>query len=1069
MSKTAHALVCSLLLCVSLGTPASAGEDASELPRRFQEWLEEVDLILTRQERAAFLALSDDHRRDAFVEAFWRARDSDPSTPYNDFRETYYARREVARERFGSVDADPSRILILNGEPAEVFHAECGLAVWPLEIWSYPRTERLLAMSLLFYRPAAGPTLRLWHPSEGVDVLQAFPTEAEVRREEQRLHPELSDRKSRDFFQFLQRYCLGRGEAARIIAAVRGLQRGNGEAVRAAETPPQPDPEWLATFASGSTELAATQADPLSEAHRRWLDEVALLITPAERRTFLALPREHQRAGFVEAFWKARDSNRATATNEFRALFTARRESALARWGDTTQDQARVYVLNGEPASVFSTECNGHLWPLEIWHYSHSDRSRREFQLLFYRPAPGVGPFRLWHATDGWPVLQRTPTPDQLNAGPSRPGLGESAGFLKRLREEWCPHDAEAIVTAVLRLEHGDLLLAELADQPPPVDPEWLATYRAYSTDLSPSALPLHAVLEVDFPARLQSRTVVRGTLLVPAPGPEGSGESAPRAFTLNGEVLRDGTLHESFRYLFQLPAGSAGPDGSLPLVFERALRPGDYRLVVKLEEARGGATRLERALTVPAVVAAAAGGSTALTGSELGGERAGDAGATALRLLAPVADLVTGVVRIVAEVDDPRVAELVFELDGKPLLTRRRAPWTVELRVGDLPRSSRVRAVARDRAGEVLAVDELLLNAAPHRFAVRVVEPREGAPAGPLRVRVEVRAPEGRPVERLELFLDDRQAATLYQPPWEAILPTPAGAPAAFVRAVAYLGDGTAAEDAVLLGGEEGQRGAVDVELVEVYASVVGEIGAEPLTAADFSVREDGRPQALQRFQHVTELPLHVGLLVDTSASMAASLPQVEQATLAFFAGVLAPGDRAAVVTFSEEPRLAAPFTDDMQRLTAALVGLQAERGTAVWDSLLFALHYFQGVPGRRALLLFSDGADRGSRFRFDQALAFAQHAGVAVYPVSFGSGASGLLEGRRRLARVAEATGGRAFVLGGVDELPATYAAIERELRSQYLLVYQSDGSGPGFRTVDVAVRRPGLAVRTMRGYLP
>jgi Ca-activated chloride channel family protein len=195
-----------------------------------------------------------------------------------------------------------------------------------------------------------------------------------------------------------------------------------------------------------------------------------------------------------------------------------------------------------------------------------------------------------------------------------------------------------------------------------------------------------------------------------------------------------------------------------------------------------------------------------------------------------------------------------------------------------------------------------------------------------------------------------------------------------------------------------------------------------------------------------------------------------VQEAALQFFRDSLAPADRAAVVTFSEEPRLAAPFTRDIARLHAALVGLQAARGTALWDSLVYSLHYFQGTPGRRALLVFSDGADRGSRFTFDQALAYAQHSGVSVYAVSFGGAASSLLEtGRRRLASLAEATGGRSFVLSGVGELAATYRSIDEDLRSQYLLVYQSDGEGEAFRAVEVAVARPGVTARTMRGYIP
>jgi VWFA-related protein len=416
-------------------------------------------------------------------------------------------------------------------------------------------------------------------------------------------------------------------------------------------------------------------------------------------------------------------------------------------------------------------------------------------------------------------------------------------------------------------------------------------------------------------------------------------------------------------------------------------------------------------------------------------------------------------------------VASVAFLLDGRPLLTRQRPPWTVELRIGELPRSVRVRAVASDGAGDVLGADELLLNGAPHRFTVRLLEPREGAATAPLRVRAEVRAPQGRSVDRMELFLDETPLATLYQPPWETLatrLPQPAPL---YLRAVAYLADGTAAEDAVLLAGGDAERGKLEVDLVEVYTTVLGADGhpAQGLAANDFGVREDGRPQQVQRFQHVTEVPLHTALLVDTSASMADMLPAVQQAAIDFFDSLLAPGDRAAVLTFSEEPRLAAPFSDDLTTLTTALVGLRAERGTALWDSVVHTLHYFQGIGGRRALVVFSDGADRGSRFRFDDTLAYAQHAGVAIYAVSFGNPASGFLEGRRRLERLAESTGGRAFVLDGPGEVEATYAQIEQDLRSQYLLVYQSDGSGTGFRAVDVEVKRAGHTARAMRGYLP
>ncbi len=1065
MSKLIRTALLAGVLLSFAGTVASAAGDAV-LPVRFQKWLDEVALLITPAERKAFLALREDPRRDAFIEAFWKARDPDPATPDNPFRTTYYARREDAKKRFGSVNADAAKVWILSGEPGEIYRMDCGLAFWPLEIWYYRTTARMARpVSLLFYRRAGGPVLTLWHTEDGTDVLMAFPVvgkDATAPLGSSRgMESSTGSEAWRRLINYVDRFCRSTEDADRLLGVVRDIQTFGRGGTTLAEAAPLPDPEWLDTFAAGSTEAPpATARDPLSAAELRWLDDVAPLITAEERRTFRSLPRTYQRAGFVEAFWKARDPNPRTPDNELRAIYEARVETARKRWGSLDLDQPRVYVINGEPISVLKPVCDL-LWPLEIWRYAYSDRSRRPFALLFYAPQ-GQPPFRLWHADEGFVELMQHVDPRLMGMPVPRAGFGYQGDYAAFYREVRACIDGEAIVNTMRSLEQGDRALAEVVVQPLPADPEWLASFRTVSTELPSDARPLTAELEVDYPGRHQSRTEVRGTLLVPA----AASEQQARAFSLTGEVLRDGTLHESFRYVFQLLA--PGPDGKYPLVFERYLRPGEFHLVLKLEDINGGeAVRIERDLVVPTVPETSAEGSNGA-----GAAPPPLPGATGFRLIPPAADLVSGVVRIDAEVGDPRVEEVAFLLDGKPILTRRRPPWTVELRLGELPRSMRLRAVARNASGEVVGADEVELNPAPHRFAVRLIEPREGVTRAPLRVRAEVHVPPDHSIDRVEMFLDDRRVATLYQEPWQAVVPALPQPPPTFLRVVGYLDDGTTAEDVVLLAGGEVQRGSVDVDLVEVYTAAL-DAQLRPvldLDANDFEVREDGRPQAVSRFQRVTDLPLQVGLLVDTSASMAEMLPDVQEAAQEFFRQALTPGDRAAVVTFSEEPRLAAPLTNDLGRLGAALVGLQAARGTALWDSLVYALHYFQGTPGRRALLVFSDGADHGSRFSFDQALAYAEHSGVSVYAVSFGGPGTTLLEsGRRRLARLAEATGGRSFVLGGTNELAHTYDAIQEDLRSQYLLVYQSDGQGEGFRAVEVRVKRPGVTARTMRGYIP
>ena len=121
------------------------------------------------------------------------------------------------------------------------------------------------------------------------------------------------------FARYIDRRC-GSEQAQRIYAALqeaKGKGRGTQEE---AQTAPAPDPEWLATFAAGSTDVGEQERahDPISEEHLRWLDEVSLLISKPERRSFLALKYAHQREGFIEEFWKIRDSDPETEINEFR-------------------------------------------------------------------------------------------------------------------------------------------------------------------------------------------------------------------------------------------------------------------------------------------------------------------------------------------------------------------------------------------------------------------------------------------------------------------------------------------------------------------------------------------------------------------------------------------------------------------------------------------------------------------------------------------------------------------------------------------------------------------------------
>jgi Ca-activated chloride channel homolog len=834
----------------------------------------------------------------------------------------------------------------------------------------------------------------------------------------------------------------------------------------AAGAPAAPAADRPAEAAPPAPEAAAPGAEaaprPLPPAelppsYREWLDEVAVLITDEERRAFLALTKDYQRDAFIDRFWQQRDPYPETGRNELRENWDERVREVRSMFRSFDDDRSRVLLLNGLPEVRRRVQCRTGFWPMEIWFYpGGSDRYRSPFVVIFFQR--GKGPFRLWNPSIGY---------DELVT------FDRNASCM--------PEDSEYL-RAAMRWINGqgmigyDTIFTRVTSPPAPAGGEWVATFDAYSTDLPAGAATFAAELRVDYPGWYQNRTVLQGLLAVP----RGEATDADLAghhsydFVLNGEVLADGRLFDNFRYKFDLPAGEAD-GGTLPLVFQRYLRPGDYTLVLKVEDLNSG--RFHRAVEEIAV--------PRVSGTELPppldprlaevlseANAALAAGETTVKVVPPIGDLLTGLVRFDTLVTGGGIDRVTFALDGRPILTKKLPPWSVELDLGEFPRTHTLRATAYDAQGLELASDEQLLNIAGSRFRIRLVEPQAGRRyERSLRARAEVEVPKGDAVERVELFLGDERVATLYQPPYVQPIVLPPGAPALFVRAVAYRTDGSSAEDVVFVNAPDVSAG-LDIRFVELYASVLDRQGRPVggLTQADFAVSEDGVAQQIRRFARVRDLPIHVGILLDVSSSMDEELEGARAAALTFFEQAIHPRDRAAIITFNDRPYLAVGFTNDRTTFAGGLAGLKAERGTALYDSLIYSLFYFTGVSGQRALLVLSDGRDESSRFGFGETLDYARRAGITIYTVSLEPRRKHD-EGMRNLERLADETGGRSFFIASVGELAEVYATIQQELRSQYLVAYQSTNTerGGGFRSVDIAVHRRGVEVKTIRGYYP
>jgi Ca-activated chloride channel homolog len=883
----------------------------------------------------------------------------------------------------------------------------------------------------------------------------------------------------------------------------------------------------LGTPASLRADDTRARLAALDLKYRDWLEEVDLLIGKDERRQFLALTRDYQRDGFIHRFWEARNPVPGSARNAFKAQWEARLAAIRAEYGNITEDRARMRLLHGEPggepADVIKTDCGMALWPLEIWHYPGGERLPRNLYLVFY--AHGGGGYRLWRRSDGpGALVARLSTIDPVDlggdrwSGPPTHTPDENLYYFEVWARANCGGLSRNVIAAVQGTDREDMggLLDQIFAPPSPHDVEWLASFRGVSTDVPAGAAPLPARLELEFPARDRSRTVVRGVVLVAAGDAVPADLAGHQAynFLLSGEVLQGTELAESFRYRFDLPAadspGKAGAGSVLPLAFERHLAEGEYVLVLRVEDLHSHHNfRSEQPLVVPPAEGlpelAALRESPAVTAAleaaraEL---RAGGAApapvapsadavpAAAVHLLPPPGESQTGAVRLEATASGGGIRKLTFFLDGKEMLSRIRPPYTVELSLGPVPVTREVRVAAYDAAGRELANDLLVLNRPRQRFAVRLVDPRMGTRhRGEVLARAEVHVPDGASLDRLELFLDDRRVATLYQPPFTQLLSLPAaagkgqggsaagggasgGTGASYVRAVAYLADGATAEDLAVINSADVVE-KLDVRLVELSAAVFDHSGRPvgTLGANDFAVFDGGEPQTLLRCERVRDLPLHLLFAIDTSASMAASLPQMQQAALAFLRRTMTPKDRAALLSFSDSPVLRLPFTGDLRMLGGALAGLNAERGTALYDSLVYGLSYMRGVEhGQSALLLFTDGADHMSRLSFDETLEFARRAGIPIYAVGARMPRLDLAD-RGRLAKLAEETGGRSFFVDSAAELDSVYAQIEDELRSRYLIAYEPNAAPRTgeFRPVEVRVAGAGLRVKTARGYYP
>jgi Ca-activated chloride channel homolog len=247
-------------------------------------------------------------------------------------------------------------------------------------------------------------------------------------------------------------------------------------------------------------------------------------------------------------------------------------------------------------------------------------------------------------------------------------------------------------------------------------------------------------------------------------------------------------------------------------------------------------------------------------------------------------------------------------------------------------------------------------------------------------------------------------------------------------------------------------------------------------LTQQDFEIRDDHQPpQQILSFRSETDLPLEVGLLIDTSQSVRDRFQFEKEAASDFLKQILRPGyDHAFVMGFDQSPKVTQDFSDNAEKLAVGIRKLQPGNLTAMYDAIQYAcreklLKQPQERAVRRILVLLSDGDDNASSATLQRTIDAAQQAEVSVFAISTSLVRSGG-PGYKNLKSLAEASGGRSYVPIRIAEVADAFAAVQENLRSQYSVSYRAAHfmANGHYRSIEIEVKgRRGLHVHCRKGY--
>jgi Ca-activated chloride channel homolog len=249
----------------------------------------------------------------------------------------------------------------------------------------------------------------------------------------------------------------------------------------------------------------------------------------------------------------------------------------------------------------------------------------------------------------------------------------------------------------------------------------------------------------------------------------------------------------------------------------------------------------------------------------------------------------------------------------------------------------------------------------------------------------------------------------------------------------------------------------------------LVGGKPATNLTEKSFKLLDDGKPVSIAKFDYVKNLPLSIGLAIDTSGSMLQRIEQAQKAGAQFLQNIMRKGDKAFLVAFDSQANVVQRWSPRLADLHAGLARLRAEEMTALYDAVVYSLFNFHGIRGQKALVIISDGKDTASNYTFDEALEYARRSSVPIYVIGIGIRSSEA-DVRYKLNRLASETGGTSYYIDQARDLHRIYDEIQAELRSQYVLgFYPGADVRSGGKWRELTVQSTEGRVRTIKGYFP